>query len=209
MEAVTTKAKKILIVEDETAIAMDLQDIIEMNGYDVVGVAHSYDKAIELLAAKSPDLAMLDIALKGPGSGLDVARVINEKYKLPFIFLTSFADQATIKEVVDLKPRGYLTKPFKENDIAPALAVAFSYKVTKQESTDFPHLESINDKLDAGISSQEYNVLKLIWQGKKNAEIAESLFVSINTIKPHVNKIYSKLEVNSRVQAVTKVMESI
>jgi len=65
---------KILIVEDEPAIAQDMCDILEMNGYHVTGTAYSYDKAIEALAADTPDLVFLDIALKGNGSGLDVAR---------------------------------------------------------------------------------------------------------------------------------------
>lgn len=194
----------ILIVEDEAAIAQDLQDIIEMEGYDVIGVAYTHAQAIEILAASKPDLAFLDISLRGPGTGLDIAKLLNDKYKVPFIFLTSFSDQETIKEVVELNPSGYLVKPFKERDIAPALAVAMAKKSVI--SSAFPTVNDINKALLTEISSQEYKVLRLIWQGKKNAEIADALFVSINTIKTHIAKIYSKLGVSSRASAIHKVV---
>jgi len=195
---------KILIVEDEPAIAQDMCDILEMNGYHVTGTAYSYDKAIEALAADTPDLVFLDIALKGNGSGLDVARVLNDRYDIPFIFLTSFSDQETIKEVVSLNPYGYLVKPFKEKDIPPAVALAFS-KAAMSRKEIFPSIDQINGEIPKPLSPQEYNVLKLIWKGNKNQEIADLLFVSVNTIKTHVVKIYSKLQVNSRASAINRV----
>lgn len=198
---------KILIVEDEAAIAQDLQDIIEIEGYDVIGVAYSYNQAIEILSAQQPDLVFLDIALRGNGTGLDIAKVLKTKYDIPFIFLTSFSDPETIEEVVDLNPYGYLVKPFKERDIAPAIALGLaSAKVNSREA--FPTEAKLNESIERPLSPQEYIVLKNIWKGKKNAEIAAELFVSINTIKTHIVKIYSKLDVNSRAQAINRVMEN-
>lgn len=196
----------ILIVEDEVAIAQDLQDIIEMDGYKVVGIAYSYTQAIERLAEVQPDLVFLDIALKGNGSGLDVANVLNEKYHIPFIFLTSFSDKETIEEVVSLNPSGYLIKPFKERDIAPAIALAMATAKLNSGET-FPSEQKLNSGLDRSLSPQEYIVLKNIWKGKSNAGIAEELFVSINTVKTHIVKIYNKLDVNSRAQAINRVLK--
>lgn len=197
--------KKILIVEDEPAIAADLSDILEMSNYKVCGIAYSYDQAIEKLAAFSPDLVLLDIALKGSGSGLDVATVLNKKYNIPFIFITSFADQDTIQEVVKLNPSGYLVKPFKEKDIAPLVELTFA-QVRKNTTRVFPDMCLINQNINRAISPQEYKVLSLIWSGNKNKEIAEKLFVSINTVKTHVIKLYHKLEVQSRAEAIHKVI---
>lgn len=197
--------QKILIVEDEVAIAQDLQDILEMAGYDVPKVAYSYNQAVEYLAGESPDLAFLDISLKGNRSGLDVADVINKKYKIPFIFLTSYSDQSTVSDVIDRNPSGYLVKPFKEKDIGPAVALAFANdRFTKKDV--FPSIEYINQFLPKNISPQEYVVLKLLWQGRKNAEMAEELFISTNTVKTHVLKVYQKFEVNSRASVINKVM---
>jgi DNA-binding NarL/FixJ family response regulator len=196
----------ILIVEDEAAIAQDLKDIIQIEGYSVIGVAYSYAKAVEILAAKKPDLVFLDISLRGNGSGLDVASLLNSKYRIPFIFLTSFSDKETIKEVVSLNPCGYLIKPFKEKDIAPAIALAF-VTAKKNFGEAFPTEEVINISLEKALSPQEYLVLKNIWKGKSNAEIAEELFVSVNTIKTHITKLYSKLDVNSRSKAINKALK--
>lgn len=196
---------RILIVEDEVIIAQDLRDILEMLSYEVSAVAYSYDQAIAALAAKEFDLAFLDIALRGVGSGLDVADVIIDKYKIPFIFLTSFSDQDSINQVVSKNPGGYLVKPFKEKDISPALELALANNKLRNKEI-FPKLEVINDKITKPLSKQEYKVLRLLWQGRKNAEVAEELFVSINTIKSHILSLYGKLEVHSRVSAINKVM---
>lgn len=197
---------KILIVEDEPAIAEDLKDILLDHNYKVAGIANTYDQAMDKLASREIDLVFLDIALKGNGSGLDIAKIINEKYQLPFIFLTSFSDNDTIKDVVNLKPSGYLVKPFKERDLAPAIEVALASH-TVEEDTIFPTITTINAQIEKNLSPQEYKVLEYIWRGHKNQKIAEDLYVSINTVKTHVAKIYLKLEVNSRSMALNKVLQ--
>lgn len=198
--------KKILIVEDEPAIADDLMDILEIQNFQVTGIAYNYDQAISLLSSDLPDLVFLDIALGGRENGLDVANLINEKYKLPFIFLTSFSDTDTINRVAALKPAGYLVKPFREKDIAPIIAVAFANQKI-EKSTLFPSLEFINQFLDKELTKQEYKVLDYIWKGKQNNEIASATFTSVNTVKSHTNNIYKKLEVKSRVEAIKKVID--
>ncbi|MEL6972459.1 MAG: response regulator transcription factor [Bacteroidota bacterium] len=197
--------KKILVVEDEVAIAQDLQDILLAAGFDVPKIAYTYNQAITHLAGVAPDLVFLDIALRGNKSGLQVADVINAIYKIPFIFLTSFSDQHTVQEVVARNPSGYLVKPYKEKDIAPAVALAFANNRFQKKSV-FPAYEYINQFLDKALSPQEYVVLHAAWEGKKNTEIATALFVSVNTIKTHLIRIYQKLQVNSRASAIHKVM---
>jgi DNA-binding NarL/FixJ family response regulator len=197
--------KKILIVEDEVAIGEDLRDIVEDAGYEVVGVAHSYSKAVTLLKRHEVDLAMLDIALHGEGSGLDVAQVINSEYGFPFVFLTSFSDQNTVTEVVATRPAGYLVKPFKEQDIAPAIALALSNSDTTKAT--FPTLAVVNTRSNMDLSNQEYKVLELVCQGLSNKEISDQLFVSVNTTKTHLRRIFSKLDVQSRVKLFNVIDE--
>ena len=197
--------KRILIVEDEVAIAGDLQDILELEGYKVVGIAFSFDQALTFMDTTKPDLVILDIELLGHGTGLDVARVINKKYHTPFIFLTSYNDKESVKNVIDLNPEGYLIKPFKETDIAPALALAFA-KNNQKKKEIFPSITFINNKLNITLSPQEYKILTLLWKGNRNSEIATKLFISVNTVKTHINKLFNKLEVNSRLAACTKIM---
>ncbi|MEL7427605.1 MAG: LuxR C-terminal-related transcriptional regulator, partial [Bacteroidota bacterium] len=111
----------------------------------------------------------------------------------------------TVQEVVARNPSGYLVKPYKEKDIAPAVALAFANNRFQKKSV-FPAYEYINQFLDKALSPQEYVVLHAAWEGKKNTEIATALFVSVNTIKTHLIRIYQKLQVNSRASAIHKIM---
>jgi len=205
LQNTTAEKIKILIVEDEASIAMDLRGILEESGYLVCDIAYSYFQAMDLVEKEKPDLVFLDIALKGKKSGLDVAREIDANYKIPFIFLTSFSDQVTIEKAVGLKPSGYLVKPFKEKDILPAVALALSNQVTAS-SKQALSFDRLNAKLSAGLSRQEYKVLELLCQGNTNKAIAELLFLSPNTIKTHLYKIYQKLDTNTRASTISKVM---
>ncbi|MGB0806868.1 MAG: response regulator, partial [Salibacteraceae bacterium] len=87
---------KILVVEDEMVIAMNLTLILENLGYEVVGPASNFEEAIEELEVEVPDLAILDVNLEGVKSGIDVANHINDHYSIPFIYLTSNSDSVTV-----------------------------------------------------------------------------------------------------------------
>ncbi|MEM9547284.1 MAG: response regulator transcription factor [Bacteroidota bacterium] len=187
---------KILIVEDEPAIAHDIAGILSGDGYQVCGIAHSSTKALDYLVSKSPDIALLDISIKGDKDGIEIAHIIKKKYDIPFVFLTSFADRDTIERVKETAPYGYIVKPFKERDLAPAIEVALLRKLS--ESRSFATINQINAALHTPITSMEYEVLKLIWKGLKNQEIADQLFLSINTIKTHISNLYTKTDSNSK-----------
>ncbi len=187
---------RILIVEDEPAIAHDIAAILTGNGYQVCGIAHSSTKAMDYLVTKSPDIALLDISIKGDKDGIDIAHIIKKKHDIPFVFLTSFADSETIERVKETAPYGYIVKPFKERDLAPVIEVALLRK--SSESRSFPTIHQINEKLPTPITSMEYEVVKLIWKGLKNQEIADELFLSINTIKTHISNLYTKTDTNSK-----------
>lgn len=127
---------KILIVEDDIMIAESVQDIIEMLGHEVIGVADSAETAIQLCNEKKPDLALLDIQIGGDIDGVDLAEIINENFNLPFIFTTAFADNETISRAKDKGPFGYLVKPYglKEINAAIEVAMASFERLTKAES---------------------------------------------------------------------------
>jgi len=130
---------------------------------------------------------------------------LKTKYKIPFIFLTSYTDDQTVQQAVNLEPLGYLVKPFKEEDIAPAISLALALR-SKRTTTVFPDIDTLNYNLASPLTSQEYNVIHEIWKNKRNADIASALSVSINTIKTHVQNIYLKLDVNNRTALLRKVM---
>jgi len=192
---------KILIVEDEAVIAQHLEDILTENDYNVIGVAHNLKKAISLIEMKSPDFVCLDIMLSDGSSGIDVAKKIRTDYKIPFIYLTSYSDLDTVKAVIATNPGGYLVKPFKDADIIPAIELAIA-NFSEGQAGDFPTLEMINKQNDFQLSDREYSIVLGIKDGKRNTEIAADNFISENTVKTHISRIYAKLNVNSKMACI-------
>lgn len=115
---------QILIVEDEFITLDLLRDALLDLGYEIAGDAMNVEEAKNILATRPVDLAILDINLRGKNSGIDLGRLINEQYKIPFIYLTAYDDPTTIALAVDTNPYAYLIKPFTPAAIHAALKVA-------------------------------------------------------------------------------------
>ncbi|MEM9548327.1 MAG: response regulator transcription factor [Bacteroidota bacterium] len=199
-------AEKILIVEDEPAIAVDIAINLEGLGYDIVDVVHSGEEGQTVIANQNVDLVMLDINLGGGMSGIDLARILDQEYGIPFIFLTSYADDDTINQAADTYPASYLVKPYKEQDLAPAVKVALMRKNGTKKSR-LPPLNKINRGLLSPITTSEYAIINELWNGSTNGDIASKLFLSINTIKTHNRNIYSKLDVHSKPELLKYLRE--
>ncbi|MFM7015163.1 MAG: response regulator [Bacteroidota bacterium] len=115
---------RILVVEDESIVAKDIQRTLEKLGYDVPGTASSAAAAYEKLEELEPDLVFLDVKLKGEQDGVHIAEHIKDRYDIPVIFLTSFIDQETIDRAKVTEPYGYLVKPFNEGDLKTTVEMA-------------------------------------------------------------------------------------
>jgi DNA-binding NarL/FixJ family response regulator len=148
----------------------------------------------------------MDINLDDEKDGVDIAEIINEKYQLPFIFLTSHADKQTLERAKKTKPAGYIIKPFDEKDLLAGLEIAL-YNYAQKQFAAQPQLliHNINKHLSTPLSEREFDVLCAIYEGKTNQQMANALFVSVNTIKTHIANIYFKLDVPSRTSAIAKV----
>jgi PAS domain S-box-containing protein len=114
---------KILIVEDEPVVALDLQQEVEQLGLSVVGLAESADEALVAAEENRPDLALMDVRIVGSMDGIQTARLLREAYGVPVIFLTSYSDESTIRRAARELPYGYLTKPFQPRELKAALEV--------------------------------------------------------------------------------------
>lgn len=120
----------ILIVEDETIVAKDIQTSLKNLGYSVTAVVSSGEKAIKEIENKKPDLVMMDIMLKGGMSGIDAAQIIKDRFNIPVVFLTAYADDSTIEKAKVTEPYGYIIKPFKEKELQTTIEMAL-YKQEK------------------------------------------------------------------------------
>lgn len=117
---------KILLVEDELIIAESLREVLYGLGYEVIGVEVRAENALETINREKPDLAILDIRLKGDKDGIWLAEQIKKNYEIPFIFLTSHGDEKTVQQAVKLNPYAYLLKPFEKTDIYTAVECALA-----------------------------------------------------------------------------------
>lgn len=115
--------EKILIVEDQFIEANNLQRMLKAADYEVCGIARSVEIALNLIEKEVPDLVLLDIYLKGPQTGIDLAHILREK-KIAFIYLSANSNKATLDAAKATRPYGFLVKPFREKDVLVMLEVA-------------------------------------------------------------------------------------
>jgi PAS domain S-box-containing protein len=131
------RPRAILIVEDDAVIALDLQLQLEDMGYHVQGPADSGAKALALAVAQRPDLVLMDINLRGPINGVQVAEELKlAGADMPVIFLTSHVDPCTLAQAVSATPYGYLSKPFQPGELRASIEVALAREQLERRLLD-------------------------------------------------------------------------
>jgi len=118
--------RRILVVEDEMIVAMDIAQGLRRLGYEVTSVVDTGERAMAAAEADRPDLILMDIRLKGSLDGIDAARIIRRRMAVPVVFLTAYADATTVERSKEVAPYGYLVKPFDERDLHRAVELAFT-----------------------------------------------------------------------------------
>ena len=114
---------RILIAEDETIIRLDLRDLLERAGHEVAGEARDGEEAVALARELEPDLAIMDVKMPRL-DGIDAARRILEDRPMPIVLLTAYGQQELVARAVEAGVFGYLVKPFREQDLVPAIETA-------------------------------------------------------------------------------------
>ena len=122
------KSINILIVENELIIAKDLACKLKRCGYEIVGIADSGIKAMKKAAEIKPDLILMDIVLKGDMDGIATSKKIQTAYNIPIIYLSSCSDRDTLKRAREVKPKGYLIKPYKLEDLKATIETALQHQ---------------------------------------------------------------------------------
>src|SRR5882672_6473628 len=105
---------RVLIVEDEPVIAENIAAYLNNSDFMVSGIAYDNEEARKQLIHNTPDAVLMDINLDSEEDGIDLARFINANYKIPVLFLTSYADRDTIDRAKEVEPSAYILKPFGE-----------------------------------------------------------------------------------------------
>ncbi|WP_321430860.1 response regulator [uncultured Methanolobus sp.] len=139
--------EKIMIVEDEKIVALDIKDSLEHFGYSVPCMADSGEDAISFIDQCRPDLILMDIVLKGKIDGIEAAKTIRDNYGIPIIYLTAYSDEKTLQRAKLTEPFGHILKPFDERELRTNIEIAL-YKQEKEKEKEFNHENCINSLLD-------------------------------------------------------------
>jgi len=126
--------KRILIVEDETIVAMTLEDALHGMGYSVAGTVSTADDAIRMAGEVRPDLILMDIRIQGEKDGIAAAEEINGLYHIPIVYLTAHSDEKTLERAMKTQPYGYLTKPFRDRELYSTIEIAlYKHRLRNQD----------------------------------------------------------------------------
>ncbi len=163
------KNNKIIVVEDELAIALDIKVILLEAGYEPIINITSVEEAIQSIEENNPILVLIDINLNKKQDGIEVGKYLLEKNKTPYLYVTSFSDKVTLDRVNTTRPHGYLVKPFKPSDLITTVSIVlnkFEHKeidqiASEDTASDFiPYrmrmiINYINENIDRKIELEE------------------------------------------------------
>jgi DNA-binding LytR/AlgR family response regulator len=151
----------ILIVEDESIVAKDIQHSLKKLGYTVVDICSTGESAVTAAEEKKPDLILMDIMLKGEMSGIDAANIISERWDIPVIFLTAYADESTFSKAKITEPYGYIIKPFKEVENKEGKDIIFiksNSRLVKVKTSDIYFIEALKDYVTINTNAGRYTI---------------------------------------------------
>ncbi|MFC2155828.1 response regulator [Acidobacteriota bacterium] len=117
-------AGKILIVENEAIVSIEIQEKLTELGYPVAGIALSGEEAVKKTGEIKPDLVLMDINLGEGMGGIEAAQEIQSRYNIPVIYLTAYTNEETLQKAKVTKPYGYITKPFNERELYIIIEIA-------------------------------------------------------------------------------------
>ncbi|MBC7572515.1 MAG: response regulator [Spirosoma sp.] len=155
----------ILIVEDEAILAMDLCDLLEADGYCVVGTANNGRKALDLFRQNPVDLILCDITIKGDWDGIETVTQLFRLRQVPLIYLTALSDRTTISRAKETLPAAYITKPFDAGQLRIAVEMAlnnFSVRIMTPVSRPAPKVIPLNaDSIPADKDQRTSPILRV------------------------------------------------
>ncbi|WP_292465791.1 response regulator [Methanolobus sp.] len=115
---------KILVVEDESIIALNIKKKLKSFGYTVPAIVSTAEEAIKMTEITFPDLILMDVMLKGDMDGVQAIEEIRKKFDIPVIYLTAYSDDEVLERAKLTQPYGYIVKPFKANDLRTNIEIA-------------------------------------------------------------------------------------
>jgi two-component system, response regulator PdtaR len=163
---------RILIAEDETIIRLDLRDLLERAGHEIVAEARDGEEAVALARAHEPELLVMDVKMPKL-DGIEAAKKILEERPVPIVMLTAYGQEELVNRAVEAGVFGYLVKPFREQDLVPAIATARARH--EELSAVREEAESLADALAARKAIERAKGLLMEKEGLSEADAFDRL----------------------------------
>jgi DNA-binding NarL/FixJ family response regulator len=194
---------RIVIIEDDKTIREGYTFLIgQTEGYSVVNAYPSFEDAAKKIAVDAPDVILLDIELPGTNGVEAIPKLKKLVPQANILILTVYESEKLIFDALSNGASGYLTKN------TPAAKIIDSIKEVQQGGGPMSVsiakvvINSFRKNQDSPLSKRETQILELIYNGKSRPQIAAELFIDLETVRSHIKNIYTKLDVNSRADAI-------
>lgn len=201
----------VLLVDDHPVVVEGLRKVLATAGdIDVTGEAHDAANAIEQARLLSPDVVLLDLRMPGASGVQAVRRMREQSVDAAVIILTSYGDQAYVRQALEAGADGYLLKSTRPEDLIASIRSAargrraLSPELLDGVLADLSGLAREQTRRDADLNEEDLQILRLASEGQTNREIGESLNKSEIAIKKRLQIIYNKLNVVDRAHAVAE-----
>jgi DNA-binding NarL/FixJ family response regulator len=204
-------AIRVLLADDHPIVRDGIRNLLaDSIGIELVGEAEDGDEAYQQVIDKAPDVLLLDMELPGM-HGVDLARkLISEDVKVKILALSSYTDRGYISEMLALGASGYLIKDEVPKNIVDAIrgvAIGEQGWVSREVAAILSQI-AVDGPADKTLTDREKEVLKHVVEGKTNREIAYELEISEKTVEKHLNNVFEKLNVRSRVEAAVFAVQN-
>ncbi len=204
----------ILIVDDHEVVRRGLRSLLELQeDFKILGEAGTADEAVEFAKNNSPQVVLMDVRLPGK-SGVEACKnILSLKKEIKVLMLTSYANDQEIYDSIVAGASGYILKEVNGEELIDGIK-----KVAKGETlldplvaeVVFNRVKSMAEaqKVQDKLNKQEKKILELLGEGKTNKEIADELFLAEKTVRNYVSKVFTKIKVKNRTQAVVYVTKN-
>ena len=197
----------VLIIDDHPIVREGLKTFLNLqNDIKVIGEADSANRGLELAQTLHPDLILLDVQLPDRGGLSLLPELLELSPKPRVLVLTSYADDAYIREAMRAGASGYLLKHAGPNALLDSVRAALRGEIPLDASAVHSLTQADDDPLD-DLTPRELEVLTLMAQGLGNADIAQDLAIAEKTVKTHATSLFAKLGVSGRTQAALYAKE--
>jgi len=170
---------RLLVVDDEVTISMSLEVLLKSLGHDVVGVASSGEKAVEMARSLNPDLILMDVVMPGGMDGIDAADKIKADMDIPVIFVSGFSEEGLVNRAKHVEPFGYILKPFQEDQIKVAIDITMYKKDMERE------LRKAHKELEQNVEERTVELLRLNEQLEREIAERQEIEASLRESREH------------------------